>query len=313
MSSPSSPPQAKKILCSSCEYKYNVPSSDTGNLWGFYPYSHVTYQSMKEALSEYISAHYNYNNIPKNPSFYNTYNEDGYTYTQWYVYYLSKNVYKFRKLYRPTMWMFRILAEYPFFNALIRQGKRDDPSHTTLHHFMKYLEKYGGIQKEMVGLLQYHGLNMEDEDSEGFTGHSYLLHLEMSDEDQKEATLLTHEYKKMEDDLFKSITSYLRTCHDCGEPIAKYEDLSYYFNVNYKDVKNDILSKIECILKKRQECNNIYRKYIENNENNDNKENNENNENNENKNKDKENQNIQRHQYVIDQYKKIIWNNVISE
>jgi len=300
----SSPSQPQKILCSSCEYKYNVPSSDTGDLWGFYPYSHLTYQSMKEALSEYISVHYkHYNNIhTKNPSFYNTYNEDGYTYAQWYVYYLSKNLYKFRKLYRPTMWLFRILAEYPFFNALIRQGRRDDPVHTTLHHFMKYLEKYGGIQKEMVGLLQYHGLNMEDEDSEGFSGQSYLLHLEMSDEDQKEATLLTREYKKMEDNLFKSIASYLRTCHDCGEPIAKYEDLSYYFNVNKKDVKDDILLKIECILKKRQECNDIYRKYsnisdisdisdISNIAN-------------------KENHNIQRHQYVIDQYKKIIWNNV---
>ena len=296
MSFPSvqSPP---KILCSSCEYKYNVPS-DTGNLWGFYPYSHLTYHSMKDALSEYISVHYNIHNIhTKNPSFYNTYNEDGYTYTQWYIYYLSKNVHKFRKLYRPTMWLFRILSEYPFFNALIRQGRRDDPLHTTLHHFMRYIEKYGGIQKEMVGLLQYHGLSMDDEDSDGRTSCAYLLKREMSEDDQGYAILLTCEYKKMEDELFRSISSLIRKCDDCGEPIAKYEDLSNISNPNH-----DILAKIECILKKRQECNDIYRKYcnISNNISNinDNKEN-------------KENNSIQRHQYVIDQYKKIIWNNVI--
>lgn len=294
LSSSSSP----KILCSSCEYKYNVPS-ETGNLWGFYPYCHLTYQSMKDALSEYISGHniHNNNNIhTKNPSFYNTYNEDGYTYTQWYIYYLSKNVHKFRKLYRPTMWLFRILAEYPFFNALIRQGRMDDPLHTTLHHFMRYLDKYGGIQKEMVGLLQYHGLSMDDEDGDGRTSCAYLLKREMSVEDQGYATLLTCEYKKMEDELFRSISSSLRICVDCGEPIAKYEDLSNISNPNH-----DILTKIECILKKRQECNDLYRKYcnIENN--------------NENNNNNNENNSIQRHQYVIDQYKKIIWNNVIVE
>jgi hypothetical protein len=234
---------------------------------------------MKEALDEFMSAHYLSSPSSK---FFDTYNEDGYTYCQWQIYHLSRNCHKFKKLHRPTLWLFHILAEYPMFNKMIRQGRRDDPSHHTLLHFIKYLEKYGGLQKEMVGLLQYHGLSMNDEDSEGFSGNSYLLQKQMAEQDVIHANRLTHEYKRMEESLFESISSYTTKCRECQEPIAKYDDLAIHFEeIRALPTYSEIRDTMRNIIEKREECNHIYQRYGNND-------------------------NVQRHQYVVERYRAII-------
>ena len=82
------------------------------------------------------------------------------------------------------------------------------------------------------------------------------------------------EYKKIEDDLFNTpeILNYLQKCEECGEPIDKFSDL--------KKIPTEIMEKysyfLQTSIKKRRECNEIYKSYIHTNS------------------------SIERHQYVID-------------
>jgi hypothetical protein len=118
-----------------------------------------------------------------NNSFYETYNEDGYTYSQWYVYFISKNYYRYKDLKKQTYWFFQIMAGYGFFKKMVRMGKRDDPLHTTLHHFLKYLDNFTWYTNKIIDLLHDNGLQLEDEDGEGISGNDYLAQHLLSPED----------------------------------------------------------------------------------------------------------------------------------
>jgi hypothetical protein len=153
-------------------------------------------------------------------------------------------------------------------------GSAADPLHHTLLHFMKYMEKYGPLQQKMVSLLEMFGLCLTDIDTNGCSGEYYLLDKIMEKSDIDRCNRLTHEYKKIEDDLFNTpeILNYLQKCEECGEPVDKFVDL--------KKIPTEIMKKYSYLLqtsiKKRRECNEIYKSYIHTNS------------------------SIERHQYVID-------------
>ena len=265
-------------LCASCSTRLAFeapPATDHISLWHFNPYIHETYASLKSALFCFIN-----NSSPVSPVFYNTYNEDGYTYAQWQIYYLARNVFKFRKHHRPTLWLFQILSHYSFFADMIRQGSRDDPTYHTLLHFSKYTEKVGHLQRHMIDLLVARGLGMDDEDAEGISSRLYLLQKQMHPDDMKRANQLTRAYKKMEDALFERIKGELRLCDQCQEPVAKYEDLTKVVQSQKIDISNTELAQI---MQYRDECNMIYRLYG-----------------------DHHNASIQRHQYIVDIYQGLL-------
>lgn len=258
------------MLCELCKkpvVEFEKESSEQ-SLWGFYPYKYSTYNDMKYALDEYIEN--------MNQTIENTYNSDGYTYTQWYIYFLSKNKYQYKKWYKPTIWLFQILSVYPFFKDMIKKGTLDDHSQHTLLHFMKYLEKWAPLDLTMVNLLTTNGLSMEDENKDGESGNLYLSRLIMKPEDKKSADSYTSTYKTAEYKLFSELTECIRKCEKCNDPISKYEDMIIH---SHKFIGN--INLINSIIEARQACNDIYQLYSSNN-------------------------NLHRHKYVVDMYLKLL-------
>lgn len=241
----------------------NVPASLSETIWAFPFFSYTTEKEMGDAFNRFVK--------PETPSFYSLHNEEGYTFTQWQVYYLSKNRHDCKPLHRSVLHLFRILAVYPFFRDMIRLGSVRDPVHHTLHHFTKYMDRLSYPQNEMLTLLKDNGLSLEDEDSEGMTPQDYLANIRLHPEDLKRANELTRLYKERERFLFETVG--VRRCESCHDHVAPYDDL-----FNAKPLKHSEI--IQEILKLREECVDIYRAY-------------------------NCSSSVSRHQYVIDRYKSL--------
>jgi len=217
---------------------------------------------MKNGFREY------YKNIIKSftseneSKFYSTYNDQGYTYTQWYVYVISKNNYKYRELKKQTLWLFQVLSGYDFFKKLIALGRSDDPLHTTLHHFLKYLDNIGLYQNCILKILTENDLHLDKEDGEGISGNDYLMRKMLSDEDLKITREITKKYKLEEEilyshDIFKE-DSFLK-CEMCNKFVDIYKDIIE--NKSKITSIGELVEKFDSIIKKRQECIEIYKKY----------------------------------------------------
>jgi hypothetical protein len=268
--------------CSICKQRQVIASStpvDSNTIWGFNPYIYLSFNQMKNAFFFYLKSR----DISR--SFYTTHNEEGYTYTQWQIYYISKNTAKAKKLHKQTFWLFTVLSEYTFFTEMIKMGSITDPLYHTLLHFIKYMEKYGPLQQKMVALLEICGLRLTDKDANGYSGEYYLLDKIMDQSDIIHCNQLTREYKKVEDELFDidDIAQYLQTCEECHQPIDKFSDL--------KKIPIDIIQRhsdlLQTSIKKRTECNEIYKRYIDTNA------------------------SIERHQHVIDMLSAVAFENQI--
>lgn len=244
-------------LCSSCEQKTIPIDENINNIWGFNPFLFNTYKSIKQSFHKFYK-----NNDGNRTDFYSTYNEQGYTYSQWYIYIISKNNYKYKELKKITLWLLQTLSCYDFFKKLISLGKKDDPLHNTLHHFLKYLDNKGLYQECALKLLIDNDLNLDAEDGEGITGNDYLLRKMLSEDDLKITRNITKQYKEEEEEIF-SHTLFndhcFRRCSMCYKFIDIYSDI-----IENKDkILNfeEILSKFISIIKKRQDCIDIYQKY----------------------------------------------------
>jgi hypothetical protein len=183
------------MICGTCLQKL-VESDDNDSIWGFNPYVYQSFYSMRVNFHHFYNQKYEKNNL-----FFKKYNEDGYTYAQWYIYILGSNQFKYKKLHLQTVWFFEILSTYPFFKEFIRLGSRDMPRYNTLHHYLKYLNNMGGLQKRILSLLLSNGLTLEDIDDEGMSGNDYLHQKTLSDEDKKVCSELTKKYKTLESQL----------------------------------------------------------------------------------------------------------------
>jgi hypothetical protein len=258
-------------------------------IWGFNPYCFSTYKLMKDGFRNFYSKIVNKSN--NEDEFYRVYNKEGYTYSQWYIYIISKNYHKFKDLKKHTLWLLQVMESYDFFKKLISMGKKDDHLYTTLHHFLKYLDNMGIYQKNTLKLLIDNDLNLDTEDGDHITGHEYLSNKMLSEEDISITKELTKQYKLDEEFIFSYIenigdiedkeNSFIR-CEECNNFINIYEDLrknkEKIISFTYF---NEIISKILNIIKKRQDCINIYKKY------------------------EKLDNSTQRHTHVIDIYKVI--------
>ena len=268
------------MFCNSCQQKLIKVDHNIHNIWGFNPYSFKTYKSLKDGFGEF------YRNTIKNIdeiSFYSSYNESGYTYSQWYIYIISKNNYKYKELKKITLWLFQVLSGYDFFKKLIVLGKIDDPLHNTIHHFLKYLDNMGMYQEIILNILTENELSLDKEDGEGLTGNDYLISKILSDEDLKITKEITKEYKTEEDfifthELFRDVS--FSKCEICKKFIDIYQDM---LKNKSKIISFDsIIQKLKFVIEKRKDCINIYKKY------------------------EKCNNSTNRHIYVVNIYKNII-------
>lgn len=264
-------------LCSSCEQKVIHIDENINNIWGFNPFLFNNYKSIKLEFYKF------YKNHKGNPYFYSNYNESGYTYTQWYIYIIAKNNYKYKDLKKITLWLLQVLSSYDFFKNLISLGKKDDPLHNTLHHFLKYLDNNGLYQDFALKLLIENDLTMDKEDGEGISGNEYLIRKMLSKNDLEKSKNITRLYKNEEKEVFSNELfndDSFRKCYMCQKFINIYSDLLE----NKEKISNfkDILLKFRSIVEKRQECIQIYEKY-ENCEN-----------------------STKRHKYVVEVYKNLL-------
>lgn len=243
------------MICSSCKQKEIPLENNKENIWGFNPYLYETFRDLKYAFYNF------YKNCYQNDQkFYNCYNEDGYTYTQWYSYVISKNNYKYKALKKQTLWLFYILSGYNFFKELIKLGKKEDPLHNTIHHFLKYIDNMGSYQQKMLNLLLEHNLSLDIEDGEGISGNDYIINKILSDEDLKMSKELTKQYKT-EENLFFShhLFDNFTRCEKCKDFVDKYQDM---IKNKEKIIEIDVLlEKLRNIILKRKECIEIYKKY----------------------------------------------------
>lgn len=243
-------------LCQTCEQKTTPSTSTHNNIWDFNPYLYPTFYEMTNGFRDFYEKH-NCKMNEKNNSFYETYNDDGYTYSQWYVYFISKNYYRYKDLKKQTYWFFQIMAGYGFFKKMVRMGKRDDPLHTTLHHFLKYLDNFTWYTNKIIDLLHDNGLQLEDEDGEGISGNDYLAQHLLSPEDLEHSKRITGEYKRLEESFYEHpFFSDFKRCQRCNDFLDKYQEM-----IRNKEKMKEMKPVIIDIIKKRQECIDIYLKY----------------------------------------------------
>ncbi len=253
-------------ICRACTIRHStpiVPDLLSNTIWSFPFFKYPSQHEMAEEFKCFMST--------TNPVNFTSYNDEGYTYPQWQIYYLSKNRHDYKSLHRSILHLFRVLSNYPFFKDMIRYGSKNDPLHHTLHHFTKYMDRVSYLQNEMMVILTENGLSMEDEDSDGMTPRDYLSNIRLHPEDLRRVNELTRLYKECERVLFETIA--VRKCEMCNDAIAPYDDLS-----NISNISNN--SQIQEIMKLREECADIYRAY--------------------------DCSSVARHQYIIDRYKNIL-------
>lgn len=247
-------------ICNSCQQKTNVDEIKN-NIWDFNPYSYDSYYELKKSFKHLIVK--NFTNLS---NFYKSYNEDGYTYSQWYVYVISKNSYKCRKLYKQTWWLLDVMSKFSFFKDLIKIGKKDDNKHNSLHHFLKYLDNYNNsfYQNKVIELFTKNGLDLNDEDSEGFSGYDYINEKMLSMEDLELTRNFTKIYKQSENILkeiiHKKLNHVLEKCEICGDAFNIYGDMLKYKD-NLSDIYQNNKKLVENIIKYRRDCVTIYKKY----------------------------------------------------
>ena len=250
------------MYCSSCQQKLIELDETVDNIWGFNPYIFKTYICMKNGFRKYYKNIMNTFTLDKEDEFYSVYNEEGYTYTQWYVYIISKNNYKYRELKKQTLWLFQVLSGYDFFRKLVALGKNNDILYTTLHHFLKYLDNIGLYQNCILKILIESGLCLDKEDGEGNSGNDYLMKKMLSDEDLKITREITRQYKLEEEILYSHFIfkeeSFIR-CELCNKFVDIYKDIIE--NKSKISSFKEIIDKLKSIINKRQECIDIYQKY----------------------------------------------------
>lgn len=280
-----------KSQCFTCTWKNELKSNDSGEktLWNFPYLLYPDYNQMKQKLEEWYGDYKEYNKS----SFWNTYNEDGYTFSQWNIYYLSKKYHCYREIQDVIFILFNVLSTFPFFNELLVMGTKEDAKHHTAHHYLYNMEfGINGKQKKMFyQLKEWMGINVFfQRDNNGYHVYDYYKKLNMPYDLQKECKRLTESYKRQETKLFSNL-SFLKKCTECGAYLQPYTDLIECHSLFYDflDKNEEWSESIEDFVTKREKCNDIYRNYL-----------NDNNHNN--------NDSVERHDYVIETYRKLfIW------
>lgn len=264
--------EAPKKLCSKCNYEtkiidfsLEIPKS----IWEFDPLNYEP-QDIHEKLCTFI------NTIPKDSLF--SLNNDGFTYTQWQVFWLGKSKYRIKKYYKSVMNFFKSLEECldpETFGKMLWQGSLEDPKHTTLHHYFEYCETFCN-EWFVKNMCSKYGLTMYIKNSEEKTPLDFRKEKGFPYEKRKIINSTYAEYKKIEKDFKKQHRDlFPEKCEKCNEI------LNYFDSIHLVTIDNFWREKLLRALLLRQKVFNIFSECSS--------------------------ETLEyRHQYVIDVYKKIL-------
>lgn len=234
-------------------------NSSTITLWDFPFLQYRSFHSMRVALIEMYKT---------NPSaqFWSQYNQEGYTFTQWQIYFLSKKYYRYKSLRGPVFTLFNVLASMPFFIDLLLTGTRDDPCHHTIHHYLYHMEcginnlqtkMYDFLVKELSKHQKSHFLYQKDKN--GSSVVDYFQRLCLPTEVVEKCRNLTEAYKRTEQQLFGQL-QFLSKCKLCSSYLQPYDELIQHHQTLYDflDTQPEWSDKLLGMLVDRDQCNRLY-------------------------------------------------------
>lgn len=256
-------------LCPTCRLRaeletetQDVPGVEyTMTIWDFPFLKYHSFPAMKHALHLFRSQTHG-----SDQSFWFTHNPDGYTFTQWQIYYLSKKYFRYKSMRGPVFTLFNVLATFPVFTEMLLQGTRADPKHHTMHHYLMHMEcGINTLQLKMFTYLEnwLHRHRRSDalhqEDANGCTVYDYYQKLFLPPEVTQQCRELTEAYKRVENQLFRQLP-FLSKCVKCATYLQPYHDLvkfhTHFFD--FLDQQPDWNDRLTEMLKQRELCNQIY-------------------------------------------------------
>lgn len=257
------PPSDLCSICQSREHEVSVGTSST--LWEFPFLQYRRYEDMKQALNDYYSKYEH----PDPRTFWCLHNEDGYTFTQWQIYFLSKKYYRYRGMRGPVFTLFNVLATFPFFTDLLLLGTRQDPAHHTLHHFLFHMEcGINHLQTRMyfflVKSLGQHS-QLHTKDQRNCSVIDYYNKQLLPPHVVKKCNALTESYKKTENELFEHL-HFLSKCRQCSSYLRPYQELveQHTHLFEFLDQCPEWSDKIHSMLQDRDKCNQLYGSHVQN-------------------------------------------------
>ena len=257
----------QKKLCATCELKLtpaeNVEVGAEGVQGSIWEFPFLKYENFHEMWCEFNEFYRKFLlNGHSDRDFWCLHNKEGYTFTQWQVFYVSKKIHRYRDLRRAVFTLFNVLCKFSFWNELLRLGTRSDSRHHTIHHYLVHMESgMNAFQKKMFDFLNNYMTSEEIElkDNNNCSIIDYYNQILIPEAVQKLCAELTEQYKRTEKEFFDQLPFMIR-CEMCSACIQPYEDLVQYHTELYQllDEQPDWSDRLEEMLTQRERCNRMY-------------------------------------------------------
>lgn len=262
-----------KNLCESCRMKTQLSVSDHTSqteetetqktLWDFPFLSYSSFGEMLSGLVDFVQQYH------ASDRFWSQRNEDGYSFTQWQIYYISKKFFRYKGIRGAVFNLFNALSKFSFFGALITLGTATDPLHHTVHHYLLHMEcGMNTLQMKLyqflVNWLVQHGYcdSLSRTDDRGMNVFDYFEKLFLPVQVVRQCRQLTETYKREEQCLF-AMLPFLSKCEMCSSYINPYTELVQNSDrlFRFLDDQPDWSDRIYDMLSQRDQCNQLYAKH----------------------------------------------------
>lgn len=291
------------MKCNGCLWRHECHTEalddekESGTLWHFPYQQYADVNEMHAALEQHHQQWVSRHHVNGKDAYWNRHNTEGYTFTQWTIYYVSKKNHAYRRI-RPTIEiLFHALSRMPFFGRLLGLGRRDDRHHHTLHHFLFWMESgmtffQKRLYRDLVHWLNRHRLSyllfVSDQNNRSVI--DYFHQVQLPSHIFQECRSLTRAYKETERAWFAQL-DFLARCEECNDWVRPYEDLvEHTDDVNaWLDEHPDWSDTLLEMIQKREKCNRMYLQAGD-------------------PSRPTDEQSVQRHDYVLDVYRTLfVW------
>lgn len=253
--------------CNACLWREEcvTESDEAGTLWTFpypqYPEFDAMLIALRQHYADFLQQH-----PQQHDAYWNRHNTDGYTFTQWTIYYVSKKTHSYRRIRPIIEKLFQALSRMPFFGRLLALGRADDRHHHTLHHYLFWMESgmtffQKRLYRHLVHWLNRHRMSylMFVCDQHGRNVNDYFHQVQLPDEIFAQCRALTRAYKGAEQRWFAQLDflSRCRECHDCVQP---YDDLIERAGQVHEwlDKHPEWTDAVWKMIRQREQCNRMY-------------------------------------------------------
>lgn len=281
-------------LCDSCLWQHEnkeETNAEVDTLWQFPYQQYEDVKVMGAALRddyERVRARY----VDDPDRYWNRHNADGYTFTQWTIYYVSKKNYTYRTIRPFVERLFHALSWMPFFGSLLALGRRDDCRHHTLHHFFFWMESgmtfyQKRLYRHLVNWLNRRRLShlLFVCDANGHHVIDYFHQVHLPHQVFQTCRQLTRAYKQTERAWFAEM-NVLPRCEQCRDWLRPYEHLlDSADEVNaWLDEHPEWSERVLEMIQQREACNRLYQEHTS-------------------KERESDQDSVQRHDFVLDVYR----------